>query len=486
MPAQEEDAAWEGITAAVAKVGVPEAEGLRLHLRIEAHEATQGSILAWLRSMAYCFVRALQPSRANVFEIAEGSFLFCMPFDGGANLNNLLPVARLAAARGLLSGIVYDRVERGLLEREFPKTPLLSSKELWVSVSVGRRLAGLFRGVSCTWKLARALDAALPEVRRGVLRNPWRWAHEVSAAATYREAFRKLFRRCRPCFLLSTSDYFPFDSQFFEAGRLLGIPGAVVQHGVMGAHDWPFTAEYRFLWGVGACDELAAMGAPRGRLVATGMVASDRLFARAARDGAGPADGHLPRVLFISQAHASSQLPELYQRLSEILTKIVEATPAVRWAVKLHPAEDGSFYRGLPGATSERLEILPGGTRLEDALIGADIVCTMYSAAGLEAIIAGKPLFVLDIHPMVSRYGWWPSFGGGVFCRTEAEVFAEIQALTGDEIYRARRMERQEKFVAGYFANRGRAAVAVLDAALERSSGGGAPAGRDRQPGEGP
>jgi hypothetical protein len=400
----------------------------------------------------------------------SGLLLFCLSFETGSNLNNILPVARLAAARGLLGGIIYDRPDRTFLEKEFPGTPLISSRELFGSASLGQRIRSLFRGIFCVWKLGLSFGNSRPLLRKSLLTMPWRWVQRASCASIYGVAFTELFRRCRPSFLLSTSDYFPFDSQFFEAGRGLGIKGAVVQHGITDTFWWPFTGDYLFLWGEGARNEMLAMGAPSQRLAVCGMVAADPLFADSGvRKIPNFSSDHAIRMLILSTAHERSQKPELYRHFAKFMVELVAAAPALCWTVKLHPAEDESFYQSLGETTYQSLHILPRGTSLTEALAGSDIVGTIYSTAGLEAMIMNRPLIVFDIHPTVARFAWWPQRGGGTSCPTVEATVQEIRALGEREKYKIERLGQQEEFLEHYFKNQGRAAQAVLGEALERA-----------------
>jgi len=399
-----------------------------------------------------------------------GSMVFCAPFNTSSNLTNILPVIRMAQEKDILGGIIYDRVDPKTLRSEFPDVQLLSSADMLRFVPAISRVTSLFKGILCIARLERELRDALPPLSGGLRRNCWRWVGEIARAMRFNAAFRELFRKSPPSILLSTSDYFPFDSQFFEAGKALSIPGGVVQHGITDDFWWPFTADYLFLWGECACQEMTALGAPASRLIACGMVASDSLFAQAKGNERSARLEGGARVLLLSQAQDCKQQPELYERFARVLPQIVAETPWARWRVKLHPAEDGSFYRAFSAGGARALEILPKETTLAGALEEADVVVTLYSTAGLEAMICDKPLVVLDIHPTVGKYAWWPAAGGGLRCSTVAEATSEIAALSGDRHYLNKRLEGQREFLARYFANQGKAAEAVFNSAQRIAS----------------
>lgn len=132
--------------------------------------------------------------------------------------------------------------------------------------------------------------------------------------------------------------------------------------------------------------------------------------------------------------------------------------PSVIWKIKLHPAEDDSFYRRMGAAVFSHLKFHPKQTSLEDAVSDADVVTTLYSTSGLEAMIMDRPLIVATDSPRGQELAWWPSMGGGTYAHSAEDFSLQVRNLMGNDIYRAQHLARQRDFLAKSFANQGSSA----------------------------
>lgn len=206
---------------------------------------------------------------------------------------------------------------------------------------------------------------------------------------------------------------FPYDR---IASLLLrrGIPFLLLQEGVR----FPLPAESRearygcngatavAAWGAASAEHFRAVGVPERRIYLTG---SPRFDALAAPDcetegRALAATLGLPRrfVLLVSNPIDDQGYCSTDDKL-RLIARFVASTAHVLLAsgaglvVKLHARESASAFRGaLTSATPLEIPVL-GDVPLHPLLAAADAVVILASTVGLETILLGTPLGVLEI-----------------------------------------------------------------------------------------
>jgi glycosyltransferase involved in cell wall biosynthesis len=285
---------------------------------------------------------------------------------------------------------------------------------------------------------------------------------ELALSIAVRPALRRLYATWQPSCLISTTDFWPFEHAVFAEARRARIPSFVIQHGVVARFWQPFVCDTLILWGEPFRQELLSLGAPAERLAVCGMPAADQLFLRYGATATRPSIKQTVNFLILSQTNDQGLMPHLYDKYRALLRDVIPRTSEINWVVKLHPSEDDSFYRDIGDDVRRLLTILPKSTTLEQAVTSADVACTLYSTAGLEAMMMGCPVVVLDVEPEISKYAWWPKCGGGVYVPT-AEALRTFIAQAGESAaFLDDIVARQRAFLRNAFANHGKAADAVV------------------------
>ncbi|HZV36766.1 MAG TPA: hypothetical protein VFB72_19470 [Verrucomicrobiae bacterium] len=239
------------------------------------------------------------------------------------------------------------------------------------------------------------------------------------------------------------------------------IPSFVIQHGLTNRYWWPCVAGKLLLWGSAFHRELLGMGAPPSRLAICGMPASDHLFMRFQREGKEFTPRPVKSCVILSDTQSQATHPLLYLKFKDLLKATVSSTPFIKWSVKLHPIEDDVFYKDFMGC--HNFAVLPKTTTLEQAVMGADAACTLWSTSGLEAMMMKRPLFVLDVEPVIREFAWWPKFGGGFFASNAGALIGLLEKASADESFTVQALRKQDEFLRQNFANAGGAADAALD-----------------------
>ena len=246
------------------------------------------------------------------------------------------------------------------------------------------------------------------------------------------------------------------------------MPTLILQHGMMAPFWWPFVADKLALWGPIFANEMENLGAPRDRLVFTGMPVTDATFRRTRRTARSRKFRDPPTILLIANTQSRLRVPETYARYGNFLREVVPALPGVRWLVKLHPREDDRFYRENGLLEYDAFHVLPKSTSLDDAFEDSDIAVVMFSTAGLEALTNGLPLIVPALDNDVVEHTWWPRFGGGAFAPDAGRFLDIVSQLRQSETSRRDLLTQQTDFLDRAFSNQGNAASATLDLAIRQ------------------
>jgi CDP-glycerol glycerophosphotransferase (TagB/SpsB family) len=141
----------------------------------------------------------------------------------------------------------------------------------------------------------------------------------------------------------------------------------------------------------------------------------------------------------------------------------IRLMPSIRWKVKFHPVEDDSFYRKMGDDICGRLKFHPRDLPLEQAVSDADIVTTVYSTAGMEAMVMNKPVIIAPATARVHEMAWWRSMGGGTYAASAQDFQAQVAKLVSDQEYRTRQIAEQRQFLSKSFASQGHAAERIVD-----------------------
>lgn len=224
------------------------------------------------------------------------------------------------------------------------------------------------------------------------------------------------------------------------------------------------------MWGDADVDGMKSFGAPREKLTAIGMPATDEIFRQAEMLRSEPFEGERhPVCLILSNTHGRFFEPEVFEKYRQFLTAAVCSMPSVTWKIRLHPSEDDSFYRNMGEAIFQKLQFHPRSFSLQETVADANVVTTIYSTAGLEAMIMNRPLIVAPLTPRVREYAPWPTTGGGTYATSAEDFQAQLTKLVSDRDYHTGQLTRQEEFLTTNFSNRGHAAERIVDLLEQKS-----------------
>ena len=451
---------WHDIAAATADLG-PEATALRIPLWVELREPPH----SWRKragAIAAACSQFLTISRKTGKLSPHGRVLFCFPHRTPSNVHNLLPVAREALRRGLLGGILTMDDLSAELHEFAGRIPIVSAREIIGQLSFKDRVRNVFT-VARTYKritevLARNLPGFRLTGRRAML------IRMQADSILYGLVCEQLLDVWLPKCVITTSDFWPLEHQLCRQASNRQITSLIVQHGTIDYIWWPFVADLYCMWGTAHVEQMRDIGAPLERMMVLGMPATDKLFERTdAASQRPPRNSSQSVCLLLSMTNGRSAEPEIFRNYRKFLDNVIRLIPSITWKVKLHPVEDQSFYREMGEDICTRLIFHPKQVTLEEAVNDADVVSTIYSTAGMEAMVMDRPLIVAPATDRIKELAWWPAMGGGTYTDTAEEFQMQWKKLTTDPGYRTRQLDEQRKFLSRSFANQGHAAERIVD-----------------------
>jgi hypothetical protein len=407
---------------------------------------------------------------------SKNGVLFCFAHSTPSNMNNLLPVAREALRRGILGGIVMGGNFRAELHEFVGAVPIVSTQTLVARLPVQVRVRNIARLGSEYRQILSALRRERPSLTSSLAARRAVILRQLASSIQFGSAFERLLDSWMPTCVISTSDFWPLEHQLCCQASRRRIPSIVIQHGTIGDFWWPFVADTYCMWGETHIQQMQELGVPIERMAATGMPATDGIFRGVREDAPRPSRDHSqPVCLILSHTHGRSIERDVFEKYKHFVAAAIKASPSVNWKVKLHPMENDSFYREMGSSIFDRLTFHPRTASLQETVTDADVVTTVYSTAGLEAMVLGRPLIVAPAIPSVQHLAPWPSLGGGTYADTLGGFSIQLNRLVSDGDYRAQQLEKQRSFLQRSFANQGHAAECVVDLLEQYSAAQPAP-----------
>jgi hypothetical protein len=363
--------------------------------------------------------------------------LFYFPFSSSSNYNNLISIYRRYSES--VKDVLVIHTKK-LSDSNFTH-PRILKEDLFKIVPFSERFYLLVPSIKLLCKLIKGKN----EITGVIKLKPITYLYLILQISIYIKAGRILFKQGSIKKLISTSDFFPTDYAIYKSANIERVDTYMVQHGVFGISHFPYTSKYIFVWNKFAEERLIKMGVEADTIYISGMPSSDELFNKSTECNVSNCGKKLS-LLILSDTQGRSTYPSVYQNYSDFLDKLIGLELGIDIVIKLHPAESPEFYRKYKNL----VRILQRDINLYDAILQFDIIATIWSTAGLEAMALKKPTIILNVHEDVIQYAWWPEFGGGKFVHNIDEFQKILNKESLSEI-----IEQQNKFVRNYFFNSG-------------------------------
>ena len=314
----------------------------------------------------------------------------------------------------------------------------------------------------------RVLDLVRPALGR-LFRD------SVSKGLLYLLAMEQLLVREGVSAVVTRNDSLLFERSSVLAARRTGVPSLVIQHGITSRHPiWgPVYADWYAVWGKAGRDALTSFADDASTLVRTGdprtlrnideVESKKKVFATL---GIRP---EKKLVVYASQPfygitrfHSLSSLETLVEReeLLRSLIDVAETLPNIQLLIKLHPMEGASQTQ----AWVPEMKSFPvlSDFDVRDLLAACDVLVTVSSTVGLEAMLFEKPVVTVNL---TARDNLNPYAGSGAVIEVTSreDITDAVTCALEDRGTRASLKRGRENFLRSQLGDRKQALSKVSE-----------------------
>lgn len=404
------------------------------------------------KDQAKALARPLLKRQGSVGDFSPVDVAFWLESSREVLTEAILPVQRAVQATGLRVALVAAPAVHAQLQETSP-APILFQVPFQ-------------RFPAAPWEQAwGALNECLPQDLKRESRTAFL---EMGQASQNSVAEAKVvLAKLRPRLLVLPVDQLLTGSAACVAARELGIATLVLLHGAVSPYNVPLTADRMGVWGDVSRDQLVALGVPPDDLVILGSPRHDHFPAPVPpdvktrlRSALGLPD--LPVMVFFSNGNDPRR--NSHEAVAGCAAWLDEAAARLRgqmsFIVRLHPNEDGGFYKDC-----SHLRVFKHEADLATTLAGADVCGALCSTTLLDALLYGKPVlqFYADGWPDLAD-NWRRGLAKRV---ANANELAEVLAGGLNDGWQALAASQAAR-VESVFAYRGAATQRVADYIAEQ------------------
>jgi hypothetical protein len=279
----------------------------------------------------------------------------------------------------------------------------------------------------------------------------------------------------RPSALLSLADRGASGAPLVGAARQRGVPTLTIAHcpvgRTFGRTFLPLIADRLLVWGDYQRDVFEELGVAADRIAVVGCPGVDAASPAPPREAAGR---HLRalgvpdrprRVLVVTGPMRDEWRAAWFGEVAGAAGELRD----VAFVVRVHPSEQAAFYRDLAGPLDNVAVLENAEAGLEETLSAVDAVVVHGSSLGLDALVHGKELFVLDCLPFtLGTMREIVHAGAAVHVGSGLELAAALRQAGNESAGREARRAAARAFVEGFLAAYGDEAAQRVVAEIER------------------
>jgi hypothetical protein len=278
----------------------------------------------------------------------------------------------------------------------------------------------------------------------------------------------------RPSALLSLADRGASGAPLVGAARRRAVPTLTITHcpvgRTFGRTFLPLNAERLLVWGDYQRDVFEELGLPADRIAVVGCPGmeaaspADRNETAGRRLGALGVPDRPRRVLVVTGPMRDDWRATWFDEVTSAARQLRDAA----FVVRVHPSERAAFYRERAGTLDNVVVLENAAAGLDETLSAVDAVVVHGSSIGLDALVHGKELFILDCLPFtLGTMREVAESGAAVRVGSSPELAAALrEAWDGSDAGEARRAAGRafvDRFLAAYGSEAAQRVVAEIE-----------------------
>jgi glycosyltransferase involved in cell wall biosynthesis len=265
------------------------------------------------------------------------------------------------------------------------------------------------------------------------------------------DLYLDLLEQYKPETVVLFNEISPPGRTMARVAKLQNIPSVAVQHGLFIGYIYrALTTDKIIVWGELPRKFWLERGCKSEQVVSVGAIAHEHWIKRPAVSPLDSKRKNQSSVLIIGQNPAAFISFPIHHKTVEVIMQILAQLPEVKFIIKPHPGEDPSPYQTeIKKYKLYNVELITRGT-IEQFLRDANLVITLFSTVGAEAMFMGIPVIVVNLseQPPLAPYA--------SICPVATDghsLLGFIKRVLNDPNYRKTLVENGKKFAHDYFGS---------------------------------
>lgn len=285
----------------------------------------------------------------------------------------------------------------------------------------------------------------------------------------------------KPCIIIGTNERSGNYRVFYELAKIRNIPFLSIQYGLINDHPlWhvPIAADIMAVDGRKTIDCISRAGGSTDKLIVTGQPKYDTLrdrYSNISKDEVSAKYGLEPKkklVLYTSHTASEEQSGKIrfstrdeLSKYSEEIYAIYEALSRmtdVQLVVKPHPDNEriDLHHEVFKKVASPNIHIVSSQSDVNELITVCDVLITRHSTTGLDALIMGKRLVVVNLTGEGDRVPY-VEYGAALGAYKKQDVFPVIKDACNEKM-KWQLIDGREKFISDFaYRNDGKASQRI-------------------------
>ena len=296
--------------------------------------------------------------------------------------------------------------------------------------------------------------------------NTYSLFHEVCVQVrTYTDIYFDLLTRSCPDVVVLFNDISPPGRTMAKVSAMAQVPSVTIQHGLFAGHLYRRLVTDRLLvWGSLPRDFWLERGCSPEQVKIVGAIGHENWITLQKGDVPNASNRARPTVLFAGQFPGTFLSARQHQGTIEAVMHAALQLPHVDFVVKSHPGESPETYQAAIDSSGLGNVVLISYGPIEPLLRECDLVITIFSTTGVEAMLLGRPVLVLSLSPEPPL----APYASAASLVTQADRLAEaILRILEDQAFRQTLIESGRQFAQDYLGPMDSAALRAAESIVK-------------------
>jgi hypothetical protein len=212
------------------------------------------------------------------------------------------------------------------------------------------------------------------------------------------DVYLNLLDQFKPESIVLFNEISPPGRTMAKVAKSRNVPTVAIQHGLFIGYTYrALTTDKMIVWGELPRKFWLERGCKPEQVVSVGAIAHDQGTEKYPLSQQSSKPKNQPSVLFIGQNPAAFISSTIHRETIKVFMQTIAQLPEVKFVIKPHPGEDPTPYRtAIKKTRLSNVELKTSGP-IEQFLLDTNLVITIFSTVGAEAMNMGIPVIVVNV-----------------------------------------------------------------------------------------